>query len=432
MNPIQFRLEYRLCKKGDTQMARQPLAIGTYGAISCKKLGPRRYRARARYRAYNGETVSIEGWGTTKTGAESRLKRIVQQRAATEGQRRDSTITRDMLMPELADRWLAEMELDETIGPQTLQWYREEIEPSDDPRARKETIKIKTAMSGVRVFEADTSFLDSYLKRIQANGHKRKAQIHKIILTGMMSLAVRHGAIRENPVREVGRIKRKKVKPTAMNEQTRNGLRAQLEIWLSGKEIPGTPAYTHGPTRDRDILNIADVLLGTGARPGEALAFRCCDLNRQATPWEMTICGTIVRVTGKGLYRQEWPKTAAGHRVVVLPQFAIDTLKKMGADEWDPDDESPVFPSRRGSWRDPHNFGRTWRAARGTTYAWITPKTYRKTNLTAVAEAFGPERAKRQAGHRSSSTTEEHYIDKPAKAPDSTAALNHLAPTFSD
>ncbi|WP_433759597.1 tyrosine-type recombinase/integrase [Nocardia sp. CA-135398] len=413
-------------------MPRQSLAIGTYGAINCKKVGPRQYRARARYRAYNGETVPVEGWGTSKSGAEARLKQVVQDRMEKEGGRRAGAITRDTLMPELADRWLAEMELDETITPQTLQWYREEIEPSNDPRAKKETIKIKSAMSGVRVFEADTSFLDAYLKRIQENGHRRKAQSHKIILTGMMSLAVRHGAIRENPVREVGRIKRKKAKPTAMNEETRHGLRAQLETWLAGKEIPGTPAYTHGPARDRDVLNIADVLLGTGARPGEALAFRRCDLNRRATPWELTICGTIVRVTGKGLYRQEWPKTAAGYRIVVLPQFTVDTLKEMGADKWDPEDESPMFPSRRGGWRDPHNFGRTWRAARGITYAWITPKTYRKTNLTVVAEEFGPEQAKQQAGHRHSSTTQEHYIDKPAKAPDSTAALNHLAPRFSN
>ncbi|WP_280272628.1 tyrosine-type recombinase/integrase [Nocardia wallacei] len=374
----------------------------------------------------------MEGWGTSKSSAEARLKQVIQERIKSEGHRRDSAITRYTLMPQLADLWLAEMELDETITPQTLQWYREEIETSHDRRASKDTIKIKSAMSGVRIFEADTSFLDSYLKRIQSNGHKRKAQIHKIILTGMMGLAVRHGAIRENPVREVGKIRRKKAKPTAMNEQTRNGLRTQLEIWLSGQEIPGTPAYTHGPARDPDILNIADVLLGTGARPGECLAFRRCDLSRESMPWQMTICGTIVRVTGTGLYRQEWPKTDAGYRVVVLPQFTIDTLKQLGADKWDPDDESPIFPSRRGNWRDPHNFGRTWRAARGTTYAWVTPKTYRKTALTTVAELFGPEQAKRQAGHRSSSTTEEHYIDRPALAPDSTAALNSLAPTFSD
>lgn len=413
-------------------MPRQSLAIGTYGNISCKKLSPRQYRARARYRAYNGETVFIEGWGGSKTSAEARIKQIVLDRAENEGNRLVGAVTRDTLMPELADLWLTEMELDETIAPQTLQWYREEIEPSLDVRAKKETIKIKSAMSGVHVFEADTPYLDAYLKRIQTNGHKRKAQIHKVILTGMMSLATRHGAIRENPMREVGKIKRKNAKPIAMNEETRNGLRAQLETWLAGNEIPGTPAYTHGPARDSDVLNIADVLLGTGARPGEGLAFRRCDLDKQTSPWELTISGTIVRVTGRGLYRQDWPKTAAGYRIVVLPQFTISTLKDMGADKWELDDESPMFPSRQGGWRDPHNFGRTWRSARGTIYAWITPKTYRKTNLTAVAEKFGPEQAKQQAGHRHSSTTEQHYIDKPAKAPDSTSILNGLAPAFSD
>lgn len=34
-----------------------------------------------------------------------------------------------------------------------------------------------------------------------------------------------------------------------------------------------------------------------------------------------------------------------------------------------------LFPSRVGTVRNPNNFGRTWRAARGATFAWITPRT---------------------------------------------------------
>jgi hypothetical protein len=32
-----------------------------------------------------------------------------------------------------------------------------------------------------------------------------------------------------------------------------------------------------------------------------------------------------------------------------------------------------LFPSRVGTVRNPNNFGRIWRAARGDTFAWITP-----------------------------------------------------------
>jgi hypothetical protein len=32
-----------------------------------------------------------------------------------------------------------------------------------------------------------------------------------------------------------------------------------------------------------------------------------------------------------------------------------------------------LFPSRVGTVRKPNNFGRIWRAARGDTFAWITP-----------------------------------------------------------
>ncbi|GAB1643195.1 hypothetical protein KRMM14A1259_36180 [Krasilnikovia sp. MM14-A1259] len=40
----------------------------------------------------------------------------------------------------------------------------------------------------------------------------------------------------------------------------------------------------------------------------------------------MTICATIVFLRGKGFFRQEWTKSDAGYRAVVLPQFAVGML----------------------------------------------------------------------------------------------------------
>ncbi|NNH70423.1 tyrosine-type recombinase/integrase [Nocardia uniformis] len=127
-------------------------------------------------------------------------------------------------------------------------------------------------------------------------------------------------------------------------------------------------------------------MLGTGTRPGEALALRRCAIDRTATSWRATICGTIVRVDGK-LFRQPWTKTEAGYRTVHLPDFTISTLQELAATKWDADDERLIFTNRKGNPRELQNFGRVWRQARGTEFAWVTPATFRKVVATIITEA---------------------------------------------
>ncbi|WP_330253175.1 hypothetical protein OG874_00720 [Nocardia sp. NBC_00565] len=61
----------------------------------------------------------------------------------------------------------------------------------------------------------------------------------------------------------------------------------------------------------------ADVLLDTGARPGEALAIRRCGY-QQTTPTR-TIAGAMVRTDTLGPHRQDWTETDEGYRIVILP-----------------------------------------------------------------------------------------------------------------
>ncbi|MBF6332467.1 tyrosine-type recombinase/integrase [Nocardia transvalensis] len=404
-------------------MPRQPLSLGTYGALNTKKQPNGSVRAWTRYRDFDGVTRIVQRYDTTAAKAKDKLRRALQKRIASRG----TVITRDTKMCVLADMYLAELEAEEKMLPQTIDNYRKEINRSDDKRADPKAIKIKTALGNLRIWEADAPRLDMHIKTIRANGHRRKAELHAQILTDMMGLAVRHGAIEHNPMREVKTVRRRRVKPKALGDEIREALQAQLEKWVAGEEIPGTPAYTYGPRRDRAILQISDIILATGTRPHEALALRRCDVIKSTDgPWRIRICGTLVRVTGEPLYRQEWPKSASGYREVLLPEFAVQTLKAMGADDWDDDDETPLFPSQRGGWRDPHNFGRTWRAARGEKFKWVTLRTLRKENVTTVFEKHGPVNASLQAGHAHTTTTERHYVDRPALAPDSTAALNKL------
>jgi integrase len=201
---------------------------------------------------------------------------------------------------------------------------------------------------------------------------------------------------------------------------------AQWQAWVDGEPLDDAPAYTYGPKRNPRVLDVADVELGTGPRPGEALALRWSDVELDHKPARITFSGTIIRIKGKGLIRQAWTKTDSGHRTVVLPQFVIDTLRRVEAEAID-NDLDLVFPNRDGGIWDPHNFNRLWRQARGEKFAWVTPKTFRKTVVSLIAEQYGPQAAAQRLGHANDSVTKRRYIDQPTQAPDLTAALRHLA-----
>ncbi|MFI9633576.1 tyrosine-type recombinase/integrase [Nocardia sp. NPDC051929] len=403
-------------------MPRQSLPIGTYGRITTKRQPNGRWRATTRYRDEDGITRTVHKFGPTKGRAEEILRESLTQRTGSRG----GLITRDTKLADLADLWLAEKVLQEGIAQQTLDLYWMEIEVSTDCRATKGTIKIKSALGGLRVWEATTSRIDAHLKRIVLNGHREKARRQRVILSEMMSMAVRHDAIDRNPVREVADLPRKRQKPRAADLETLAELRTQLQDWVDGKPLDGAPGYTYGPRRNPRVLDVADVELGTGPRPGEALALRWCDVDLHAQPPRITLSGTIVRIKGKGLIRQEWTKTDSGYRTVVLPQFVVDTLRRVKAEAIE-NELDLVFPNRDGGIWDPHNFNRLWRQARGEKFAWVTPKTFRKTVASLIADQYGPQAAAQQLGHANDSVTKRHYIDQPTEAPDFTAALGRLA-----
>ncbi|MGX1772005.1 hypothetical protein ACWIGW_07800 [Nocardia brasiliensis] len=431
-----------------TRGGRPEMALGDLGDISftaIKKNGKVvGYRARGRWRQpSDGVILQKEKSGPSKTAAKAALKDYVKYLNEQAGGG-SNLVTPDTKIPDLADLWLKECEADDGIDSDTVDRYREEIEPSV-PRLRKDgtpdarfkpgTLRVKTAFANLSVKDLTAPRYDQHEKAILAAGFKQKARFHRVIVSGMMDLAIRHGAIKpgDHPVSGTKPIRRDRTNPVSLKQEQLEGLRAQLRTWLRGEAIPGTPAYTHGPARDPDIVRIGDVMLGSGARPSEALGFRKCDVHRPkrpGDPWVVDIFGTVKQGgKGVGAYRQAHTKTGDdGKRSAILPSFTVAVLIEMGAEEWDEDDESPVFPSRAGGWRSPANFRRTWRDARGETYAWVVPKTFRKTVATVITREYGIGQAGLQLGHRrGSKVTEEHYVERELLVPDSSAALERFA-----
>ncbi|WP_280242970.1 hypothetical protein [Nocardia abscessus] len=65
-------------------------------------------------------------------------------------------------------------------------------------------------------------------------------------------------------------------------------------------------------------------------------------------------------------------------------------------------------PNRDGGIWDPDNFNRQWRQARGEKFAWVTPKTFRKTVASLIANQYDPQAADQQLGHANDSVTKRH------------------------
>lgn len=385
-------------------MPRPPLAIGSWGKVSRTQVGPKKWRARARFRDFTGTTKTVEAWGRSGAEAQRRLEVELRDRIASAG----SEITGEMRLSSLGESWLEEV-AQGGLTPQTVDRYRDAFEKIVVP-----------GLGGLRTREATVSAVDKFLKAVAAKTPAQAKQA-RVVLNGMLGMAARHDAIRANPVRET-RLPRGTRKPVlALSVDDVEALRRGVRLWQCDP-------HQKGPKRAPDLLDVVDLMLATGCRIGEVCALRWNDVDLSSSPATATIRGTVVRIAGQGLVRQPTPKTAAGHRTVTLPRFAVDTLLRRQVQAW-PNPHNVIFPSSSGTLRDPHNLRRQWRDARHAAgFDWVVPHSFRKTVATVIDREAGTKDAAAVLGHSGVAVTEAHYVQRAAIAPDVSALLEALGP----
>ncbi|MDQ6752479.1 MAG: site-specific integrase [Actinomycetota bacterium] len=362
-----------------------------------------RWRARARYRDTDGITRLVEAWADTGAAAERSLVTMLRDRQSPSA----SEVSPTMRVSDLSAMWFEEIEANGRAGRRTIDGY-------------KDTYRrvIAPALAGLRLNELTTGRLDRFLKNVAAD-HPTTARHSKIVLTGIIGLAVRHDAIRTNPIREVGPIRIAPKNVEALSVEDVLELRAVIRQWQDDPNHQGRP-------RTSDLLDVLDIFLATGARIGEVLAIRWQDIDLQAKPATITISGTVVQEKGRGAYRQDHPKTKAGFRRVKLPPFAEQTLRRKYSAEG-PKESDMLFPSSTGTVRSPHNFRRHWRDARSDSpYEWVTPHVFRKSVATLIDREYSSKQAAAQLGHSGTAITEKHYIARATESPDLTQALEQF------
>src|SRR4051794_3311092 len=152
-------------------------------------------------------------------------------------------------------------------------------------------------------------------------------------------------------------------------------------------------------------------MLATGLRIGEACAITwpAVDIDRGT----VEVRGTVIRVTGEGLRIKLKPKTRAGWRVIELPSWGVDVLKRRkvesSGNEWE-----AVFTSPTGKLRDPSNTNSDLkRTLERIGYGHITSHTFRRTVATLMdAAGLSARAAADQLGHAQVSMTTDHYFGR--------------------
>lgn len=373
-------------------MGRPPLPLGTAGSISVKKEGPKKWCARCRYRDYDGRIYHIERYGESSTKAENRVKEAVRDWVSPVPQ---AGINRDTKFKVVAAQWLKEFEQD--AENEYRSWGS-----VDTYRSRLDGVVLK-AVGELRMHEVSTPILDALCRKVRDQSSASSAKTVRAILSGVCSLAVRHGAIDVNPVREISPLESKKAK------HKRTPARA-----LSGEQVIDLLTRLDADeqaVRD-DLPDLVRFFLGTGERTGEALGAHWPDFDRDEKLIRME--GNVIRARGKGKIMNRG-KTENSARPIPLAEWCVSMLteRQQSAARLD----GPIFPSSTGTVREASNVrNRAWKPFTVRAgYDWVTFRTFRKTVATLLDDAGLTARQIADIlGHARPSMTQDVYMGRGA------------------
>lgn len=365
-------------------MSRPPLPLGSYGDINVTEKGEGHYVAKARYRDYDGKLRLVERKGTTSRKAINNLKAAFTERLTPQD---PTKLNRQSRIATLADTWW-EFIQGKDLALRTYDRYREVLDGCILPR-----------LGAVRLSEASVGVLDSKLREIATVHGPSNGKHARTVLKQMFALAAQRDALTTNPMLYVGTVIVPTKEARALSEDEVTRIRGHLS---------------------EDVLDVFDMLFGTGTRISEALGLRWRDVELDPRA-RVTISGAAKRVKGRGMIWEPRPKSLGSMHRLYVPSFTAEMLRRRPrVSEW-------VFPSYTGTLWDPSNFRTRLREQlKGTGFEWVHPHTIRTTVGTLLAHTDSLKAASAQLGHSSEEITLRHYVMKLQDAPDASEALEVL------
>lgn len=364
--------------------------MGTFGDIWFEPAPGGKVKARVRFRDEDGVLRRVQATGDTERAAERNLKVILSRRTFVGSA---GELTPDSSFGQLVTVWLADLDLEGRLAPSTRYLYE-----------RNMVQLVLPAFEHFRLREITVSKVDRFLK-LQRQKSYSIAKQSKVVLSLAFGLAVRYEAMARNPVRETARLRRPSSSATSLTVPQVQAIRRAVADWRRGEGLSGPPP-------DGQLEAIIEVMLGTSARIGEVLAIRACDVDLDASPVTVRLCGTIITPKGAPTYRQDQPKTSKSVRTVAVPSFTAAVLReRLALLEGEPG-EHLVFFSRNRTPLTTNNVRRRLRAIlEAAGIEGVTPHAFRRTVATVVDRAGGADLAAEMLGHTSSDITRLHYIE---------------------
>lgn len=364
--------------------------MGTFGDIWFEPAPGGKVKARARFRDEDGVLRRVQATGDTERAAERNLKVILSRRTYVGSA---GELTPDSSFGQLVTVWLADLDLEGRLAPSTRYLYERNMRQLVLP-----------AFEHFRLREITVSKVDRFLK-LQRQKSYSIAKQSKVVLSLAFGLAVRYEAMARNPVRETARLRRPSSSATSLTVPQVQAIRRAVADWRRGEGLSGPPP-------DGQLEAIIEVMLGTSARIGEVLAIRACDVDLEASPVTVRLCGTIITPKGTPTYRQDQPKTSKSVRTVAVPSFTAAVLRERLALLDGEPEEHLVFFSRNHTPLTTNNVRRRLRAIlEAAGIEGVTPHAFRRTVATVVDRAGGADLAAEMLGHTSSDITRLHYIE---------------------
>lgn len=391
-------------------MARPRTPIGTFGEIRFEPQANGRVRALARFRDHDGRLRRVTAVGDTRKAAERNLKAVLSDRI--EQNTGAGELTASSSFRQLVEVWLEDLDLENKLAVSTRALYERNMRQLVLPAFENYTLR-----------EISVRKVDQFIKALAATKSYSTAKQARTVLSLAFGLAVRYDALRENPVRDIARMRKPPAQAMALAIEQIDAIRAAVRGWRRGPGVPGPPP-------DGQLEQIIEVMLGTSARIGEVLAIRKCDIDVTVSPATVRICGTIVSPAGKPTHRQHQPKTAKSTRVVSVPSFAAEVLRERMVVVAEESPDHLIFFSRNHTPLTTNNVRRRLRNILSEAgMEGVTPHSFRRTVATVLDRASGADLAAEMLGHTSSKITKQHYIEPDETVDPVTAEiLESLAP----
>lgn len=363
-------------------MARPRMGIGTYGTINTIEVQPGKWRARTRYRFADGKARQVEKFAPSRAKAVSALKHALTTVEANRGGELKPTTTLRVLAQMFLD---AKRDVGRSEG--TLETYGYAVTAHITPR-----------MGDLTIAEAKPARLQPFLNSVEKESGAGAAKNCRSTLSGMLALAVINGAIEKNPVRELDRISRPRGK--------RRGSAA-----IPIDELPTflTQVRADADLTKWDTVELIEFMLSSGWRVAEACALDVASLDFVAGT--ATVEAINVRVKGKGVVRQEFPKTEKSARITPLPARTMDLLRRRHG--WLKEFTTLLFPTPLMRLRDPSNTQREIRDRRALLgYPELSTHSFRKTVATILdKEGLSATEIADYLGHENPSMTQDVYMN---------------------